>query len=91
MDVFRHSASRWDEKLKSTDRREGERGRDGERKKREGGREGSRVDAVGVDTGLDGWMMIDGWMVVEINGIFSKLINPFHLESSSVLYKKACV
>ena len=41
-------------------------------------------------------MMIDGWMVVEINGIFSKLINPFHLESSSVLlflvaYKKACV
>lgn len=54
MDVFRHSASRWDEKLKSTDRREGERGRDGERKKRAGGREGSRVDAVGVDTGLDG-------------------------------------
>lgn len=58
MDVFRHSASRWDEKLKSTDRREGERGRDGERKKREGGREGmrerSRLDAVGVDTGLDG-------------------------------------
>ena len=30
-------------------------------------------------------MMIDGWMVVEINGIFSKLINPFHLENLSVL------
>ena len=50
MDVFRHSASRWDEKLKSTDRREGE------RKKREGRREGGR------EAGWMQWVWIKDWM-----------------------------
>lgn len=58
MDVFRHSASRWDEKLKSTDRREGERGRDGERKKREGGKPGG-CSGCGYRIG---WIDDDRWM-----------------------------